>query len=83
MWPDRSKYITREETNPIIEPADIPGATAIFNPGVTKIGDTYVMITRTEDDGEVKIYYGASDACVGLAYTTVDKLLDFLTEYRD
>ena len=31
-----------------------------------------------EDDGEVKIYYGASDTCVCLATTKLDDLLDLL-----
>ncbi len=30
-----------------------------------------------EDDGEIKIYYGAGDRTVGVATTTVDELLDF------
>lgn len=30
-----------------------------------------------EDDGEVKIYYGASDTSVCMAVTTVNDLLDF------
>ena len=29
-----------------------------------------------EDDGSVKIYYGAADQVLGLAYSTVDELLD-------
>lgn len=30
-----------------------------------------------EDDGSLKIYYGASDNCVALAETTIDELLDY------
>ena len=33
-----------------------------------------------EDNGEVKIYYGAADAVECVAITTVDELLDLVTE---
>ncbi|WP_269526331.1 glycoside hydrolase family 130 protein [Coraliomargarita parva] len=31
-----------------------------------------------EDDGEVKIYYGSADTCVGLATASLDELLDMI-----
>jgi beta-1,4-mannooligosaccharide/beta-1,4-mannosyl-N-acetylglucosamine phosphorylase len=35
-----------------------------------------------EDDGEVKIYYGAADTVECLATTTLDELIDFVLSYR-
>ena len=33
--------------------------------------------------GRIAIYYGAADTVVGLAYTTVDRLIDFVKKYSD
>jgi len=48
---DRRDYIVKEESNPILGPWDFPGteASAVFNPGVTKLGDDYVMLFRIEN----------------------------------
>jgi beta-1,4-mannooligosaccharide/beta-1,4-mannosyl-N-acetylglucosamine phosphorylase len=35
-----------------------------------------------EDDGEVKIYYGAADTVECLATTTLDQLIDFVMSFR-
>ncbi|HOJ13645.1 MAG TPA: glycosidase, partial [Deltaproteobacteria bacterium] len=32
---------------------------------------------------EVRLYYGAADRCIGLAFTTVGKLLSWLEEHHD
>jgi beta-1,4-mannooligosaccharide/beta-1,4-mannosyl-N-acetylglucosamine phosphorylase len=34
------------------------------------------------DDGKVAIYYGAADTNMAVAFTTVDKLLDFVKTYN-
>ena len=34
-----------------------------------------------DDSGEIAIYYGAADTTMGIAFTTVDKLLEFVKKY--
>ena len=44
-----------------------------------------MVVTPLDDDGaaspssEVRLYYGAADTCVGLAVTTIEKIMDRLT----
>ncbi|MCF0117884.1 MAG: glycoside hydrolase family 130 protein [Bacilli bacterium] len=36
-----------------------------------------------DDEGHVSIYYGCADTNLGIAFTTVDKLLEFVKKYKD
>ena len=68
---DPTKIIARSK-GPIIEPEEdyeVFGfyGNVIFNCGVLP-----------EDDGTVKIYYGAADTCIAYAETTVDEILEMM-----
>jgi len=34
------------------------------------------------DSGKIAIYYGCADSCVGIAFTTVDEIYDYILEYE-
>lgn len=44
---------------------------------------TFPCSTLVNEDGRIAIYYGAADSYVALAFTTIDKLIEFITTHNE
>ena len=42
---------------------------------------TFVAFNKGAETGRIAIYYGCADTCVGLAYTTVDAVVDYVKSH--
>jgi beta-1,4-mannooligosaccharide/beta-1,4-mannosyl-N-acetylglucosamine phosphorylase len=88
-----NSIIKRYPLNPIFTSENVPYPSVIaYNAGVIKYQGQYVMVFRNnvifpgglivEDNGEVKIYYGAADTVECLATTQLDDLIDFVMSFK-